>query len=149
MSKSYPLFVAAEHLRTSYWTVHRLAKDGQLETVQVGRLHHVTESSLASYVASHTEGPDQKPAGDMLPTLLTLPEVARQTGLSLRSLQDGVRTGRITHVHIGKSRLMTPQQVEHLVETHVKTANASDDDGLAPVRARLARRQSRPNAALA
>lgn len=50
--------------------------------------------------------------------LHTLAEVAALTGFSERSLADDCRAGRIEHVHRGRDRLMTDEQIAALIREH-------------------------------
>lgn len=77
-----------------------------------------------------------------LPKLMTLPEVADQTGISLRVLEDGCRARRWKHYHIGSKRFMDAEQVALLLQQHTLEPPAEDDD-LAATRARVARRAER------
>lgn len=60
--------------------------------------------------------------GDAIPELFTLKEVAERTGFSLRTLQDDCRAGRVAHVHRGRDRLMTADQVRALIDQHTTAA---------------------------
>lgn len=55
-----------------------------------------------------------------LPKLWTLKEVSEQTGFALRTLQRDCRAGRVTHIHRGRDRLMTTEQVQALIAQHVE-----------------------------
>lgn len=80
-----------------------------------------------------------------LPRLYTLSEVAALTGFALRTLQRDCRAGKITHVHRGRDRLMTREQVEMLINRHTAQAAqpelpfAADDQAL--LREQAARRR--------
>lgn len=78
-----------------------------------------------------------------LPKLLNLHEVHARTGISLRVLQDGCqpRNGRFEHVRIGRTPQMTEDQVLRLIEANVQTPR--EDDELAAVRTRVARKAAR------
>lgn len=52
--------------------------------------------------------------------LFTLQEVAERTGFALRTLQRDCRASRVAHVHRGRDRLMTEQQVQELIDRHTK-----------------------------
>lgn len=52
------------------------------------------------------------------PRLFTLREVAERTGFAFRTLQRDCRAGRVTHVHRGRDRLMTEQQIQDLIDKH-------------------------------
>lgn len=56
-----------------------------------------------------------------LPRLFTLAEVAERTGFNLLGLARDCRAGRVEHVHRGRDRLMTAEQVEKLVMAHTTT----------------------------
>ncbi len=76
----------------------------------------------------------------------TLEEVADLLHISLISLQRDCRAGRVRHIHLGRQRLMTREQIEALVAQHVeteKTPSASPTDART---ARLARQMARSTA---
>ena len=85
------------------------------------------------------------PFADDLPRLYTLSEVAEITGFALRTLQRDCRAGKITHVHRGRDRLMTREQVEMLINRHTAQAEqhelpfAAEDQSL--IRDQVARRR--------
>jgi hypothetical protein len=81
-----------------------------------------------------------------VPELLTLPDVAKKTKISLRVLQDGCRMNppRWDHIHIGRNRFMTAEQVARLVEGHAKCSGATAEQAAdAATAARLARKSER------
>lgn len=49
-----------------------------------------------------------------IPRFYTLPEVAAQTGLSLRSLKEGCRLRRFEHMRLGRGRYMIAKQIAQL-----------------------------------
>lgn len=77
----------------------------------------------------------------------TLAEVAEMTGFPLRPLLDDCRAGRVEHIHRGRERYMTPEQVHSLIESH--RVMVKQDPAMAEfekyrnrVAARLARKQA-------
>jgi hypothetical protein len=72
--------------------------------------------------------------------LYTLEEVAKRTHFSLRSLKADCIAGRIDHVHRGRLRAMTPEQLARLIADHTKTSESTDV--LAAIRTRVARRHA-------
>jgi excisionase family DNA binding protein len=50
MDKLYSVREAAERLRVSFWTVYRLARSGQLASVQLGRRRLFAERDLDDLV---------------------------------------------------------------------------------------------------
>jgi excisionase family DNA binding protein len=50
----------------------------------------------------------------------TLAEVAAMTHLALRTLERGCRAGRIEHIKLGRSRVMTRAQIDALLAQHTK-----------------------------
>lgn len=145
------------YLGVSRWTVMRLLDDGELVAGNdraKGVTVAIERSSVANYLRRHTVTHTQEPTAMPLPNttielpvLISLEDVAGRTGMSLRVLQDGCRAKppRWAHVHIGRNRYMTPEQVTELVRD--QTAGKGDpDDDLADVRARVGRTQARKSA---
>lgn len=73
-------------------------------------------------------------------SLYTLKEVAAKTNFSLRGLKADCIAGRIDHVHRGRLRAMTPEQLARLIADHTKTSESTDV--LAAIRTRVARRHA-------
>lgn len=74
----------------------------------------------------------------------TLAEVAQLTGFSERSLADDCRAGRIEHVHRGRDRVMTDEQIAALIRAHtVRPADTGAGADLDRVRNRVAGRRRR------
>ncbi len=79
-----------------------------------------------------------------LPKLYTLEEVAAATGFALRTLERDCRAGRIAHVHRGRARMMTADQVEALIELSIKQPLPDSEAGRrAAAQMRLLRMQAR------
>jgi hypothetical protein len=70
--------------------------------------------------------------------LYTFDEVANLTGFTARALRDGARRRRFEHVQLGKTRLMTWEQVEKLVSqfTVGTPADGAERDELGERRSR-------------
>lgn len=76
-------------------------------------------------------------------TLYTLAEVAEQTGFALRSLQRDARAGKIAHIHRGRQRLMTEEQIQALLQQGTVTPAASANPSAEKDMARLRKMMSR------
>ncbi len=134
----------ARHLRVTRFTVHRLLASDQLTAVNVGGIRHVAAPSVAAFVHANTVLPDRQEPSPMptkeLPDLYTLEEVvAMYPELSLRTLQDSARANKFEHVHFGRKRFMTADQIKRLIDD--KTKRPASDDALASVRRRRAGRR--------
>lgn len=79
-------------------------------------------------------------------TLYTLAQVSEKTGFALRSLQRDARAGKFEHIHRGRIRLMTEEQIDKLVSASVTGTLPVDlgpqSDGLAAVKKILSRSKS-------
>jgi hypothetical protein len=77
-------------------------------------------------------------------TLYTLEEVSERTGFALRTLQRDARIGKFAHVHRGRQRLMTDEQIELLLQqSTIKPAKPDlPTSGLDAVKKVLARSKS-------
>jgi len=65
---------------------------------------------------------------ELLPRMYTLKEVAELTGFALRTLQLEARAGKFTHIHRGRTRLMTMEQIQVLVSQSTKASAAVSED---------------------
>ena len=73
----------------------------------------------------------------------TLAEVAKKTRLALTTLQRDARAGKFEHIHRGRTRVMTQDQIDALLEastTRIEPDIGADD--LALIRARVWRRKA-------
>jgi hypothetical protein len=82
---------------------------------------------------------DPTPTG--LPRLHSLPEVAEQIGIPLRTLREQARARRFDHVRIGRERYLTVEQLDALIQLTTVTTERSD--ALASVRDRVTRQRRR------
>lgn len=131
----------ATRMRVSRWTVHRLLADNELAPVVYGGVRHVDTSSIGAYIHRQTIVPDQQEQSPMsnLPKLYTLAEVAAMhPELSVRVLAEQARDKKIEHVHFGRRRFMTAEQIETLIKS--RTVRTTEDEALAKVAARRRRR---------
>jgi hypothetical protein len=60
----------------------------------------------------------------------SLPEVAELTGFPLRSLQRQCRAGKVEHIHYGRYRGMTAEQIRKLVADHFSGERATTSSDL-------------------
>lgn len=79
---------------------------------------------------------------DELPRLYTLKEVSDHTGFALRTLERDCRAGRVVHVHRGRDRLMTVEQVAALIQQHTTQPSPVPSE-IDEYRARLWEREAR------
>lgn len=129
-------------LRTSRTTVMRLIEARELRATKPGP--HITSpvmvvaDSVATYISRNSDTPI---LGDVLPKLWTLDEVSKETGFALRTLQRDCRADKIPHVHRGRDRLMTTEQVWALIAQH--TVKPVEDPAITAEKARKAKLQAR------
>lgn len=117
---------AAAQLRISRQTVYRLIESGDLRTagsVRRGVPIEIEKASIEQYIISSSSAGAIDPPG--IPQLLTLKEVAARTGFALRTLERDCRADRIPHVHCGRARMMTGDQVAALIKRYT----TGDEDG--------------------
>jgi hypothetical protein len=141
LTSTYNQAEVAGHLRTSRWTIHRITAAGNLASTRTG----ITAAALAALIhrsalPRRTETAVHEGAST-LPKLYTLPEVAAQTGIKLRTLQDGARAVRFAHYKIGGQRLMDRQQIDDLIAGVMCKPNAAVNDADAELAARQAARR--------
>ncbi len=65
-------------------------------------------------------------------TLYTLKQVSEMTGFALRTLERDARADKFVHVHRGRDRFMTQEQIEDLVAQSITgkpQPKTQDDEG--------------------
>lgn len=75
------------------------------------------------------------------PVLHSLPDVAKKYGLKLRPLLERARRREFTHVHFGRERYMTDDQLKEFLAAN--TVTQARDEALEAIRARVTRQRSR------
>jgi hypothetical protein len=138
-----------EVLRISRWTLGRLIRANEIKAVKQNPAVRnspvdVDADSVDDYIRRHTvpaHNPTEDPlmSEDKTRRLLTLEEVADETGFPLKTLQLGCREKRIRHVRFGKKPQMSREHIDELVEKYTVTPTDEADDDRAEDRARVAR----------
>lgn len=136
-----------EVLGISRWTLGRLIDAGQLTATKQDQAVrnspvYVDAHSVRGYISRHTvPAPTTTEDPQMSTTrrLLTLEEVAEETGIPLKNLRLGCRSRRYRHVRIGKYPRMTAEQVIELIKQFTVEPEAGDDAEADADRARVMR----------
>lgn len=140
----------ATHLGVSRWTVYRLIEAGELKSAAGARGPRISTADYAAWLLTQAVNPDQKD-GHMptsppaLPTMFAFEDVAKQYGLSLRSLLDSARAKAFTHTRIGSKRYFTSTQLDAFLAA--RAVESKQDTSLDAMRSRRARRARRSSAA--
>lgn len=129
-----------EALRVGRMTVMRLVEARELRAVKTGSSRTspvlVAADSVQALITKYGGAPI---TGDVLPKLWTLAEVAEATGFALRTLEHDCRADRVAHIHRGRDRLMTTEQVWQLIDAH--TVEITEDPEVIAARAAAAQKR--------